>query len=79
MQVPTTCSLSGTKPSELLEDYFKVLHSLREALNSLHGVYPHGRDYQHGDINAAMREHADRCMKIRQVIAEVETLAEAVV
>jgi hypothetical protein len=39
-----------------------------------------GRDYQNGgDINAAMREHADRCAKIRQVIAEIEIIAESII
>ena len=79
MQLPIINKLTGTMPSDLLEDYIQAKRHLQDALTALTGVYPHGRDYQGGDINAAMREHADRCNKVRQVIAEIETIAESLV
>ena len=79
MQLPIINKLTGTMPSDLLEDYLQVKRHLQDAAASLSSVWPHGRDYQGGDINVAMREHADRCAKIRQVIAEIEIIAESLV
>lgn len=79
MQLPIINTLSGTNRSDLLGDYLEAKRALQQALEKMSGVWPHGRDYQRGDINAAMREHADRCKAIRQVIAEIETIAEALV
>lgn len=79
MQLPIVSKLTGTDPKDLLRDYLDAKLSLDYALTKMTAVWPHGRDYQGGDINAAMREHGDRCNKIRQVIAEIETIAESLV
>ena len=79
MQLPIINKLTGTMPSDLLEDYLKVKRALQQAAEKMSGVWPHGRDYQGGDINAAMREHADRCLRLKQIIAEIDTIAESLV
>lgn len=79
MQLPIINKLTGTMQDDLLKDYLDAKQALNYALEKLSGVWPHGRDYQGGDINAAMREHADRCNKIRQVTAEIEVIAESLV
>lgn len=80
MQVPVVNRPRGTAPSDLLEGYFKTVRALRGALSEMGGMWPSEDDYQlGGDIDAARREHADRCRRVRQVLAEIETLAEAVV
>lgn len=77
MQLPIINILTGTARCDLQYDYFEANRALRNALEKLSEVSPNGRDYQGGDINAAMREHGDRCNKIRQVLAEIETIAES--
>lgn len=79
MQLPIINTLTGTVREDLLKDYFEAKQALNYAAEKLSSVWPHGRDYQGGDINAAMREHADRCAKIRQVIAEIDVIAESLV
>lgn len=76
MQLPII-NICGTDRSALLDTYMLGIHALREAIDALNECTPHGRDYQHGgSINAALQEHAVRTMKVRNVLAEIETLAE---
>lgn len=79
MQLPIVNKLSGTDAEDLLRDYLHAKKALQLAAEALSAAYPHGRDYQGGDINVAMNEHAARLLKIRQVIAEIDTLAESLV
>lgn len=80
MQLPIVNLLTGTMPDDLLKDYLLAKKALQAANDVMSGIWPHARDYQNGgDINAAMREHAERCAKIRQVIAEIEIIAESLV
>ena len=80
MQLPIINHLTGTDKNDLLQDYILAKRALEHAAERMSGVWPHGRDYQNGgDINAAMREHAARCAKIKQVIAEIEIIAEAII
>lgn len=79
MQIPIVNKLTGTDPDDLLKDYLRAKHALVVAVEAMTAVYPHGRDYQGGSINEAMNEHAARILKVRQVIAEIDTIAESLV
>ena len=79
MEIPTINKLSGTEPSDLLRDYTEALKVVQDAIKVLAGLWPHGRDYQRGDIRTAMSEHADRCKRLRQVAAELSTICEGII
>lgn len=77
-------NLNGTARSDLLELYLDAKIALERAITALNAAAPHGRDYQtypdHSTVvYAALREHADRILKVRQVLAEIETIAEHIV
>ena len=83
MQLPVI-NINGTERSDLLELYLDAKRALEHAVDALNAAAPHGRDYQtyrdHDQtFYAAQREHADRILKVRAVLAEIETLAEHVV
>ena len=78
MEIPQINRLSGTQPSDLLESYMAARKAVEEAVKALSAVWPHGRDYQQGSIRQAMHEHAERCRSLRQVAAELETIAEGI-
>lgn len=83
MQLPQI-NINGTQRSDLLELYFDAKRALTHAIDALNAAAPHGRDYQTypaGDqiFYAAQREHTERVLKVRQVLAEIETLAEHIV
>lgn len=85
MQLPIV-NLNGTSASELLEQHLLVCRHIRHAIEALQEACPHGRDYQTlGDekapqaLHRALDEHSNRLLKLRQVLAEVETIAEHVV
>jgi hypothetical protein len=80
-------NLNGTAATELLEQQIQVLHNLRATLTSLAKSTPHGRDYpmwwrkecridDHGGFGAAREEHFARLAKIREIMLEVEAIAE---
>lgn len=83
MQLPQI-NINGTAQHDLLELYIDAKHALQKAIDALHAASPHGRDYQtlpnHSEVfYAAQREHAARILKVRQVMAEIEMLAEHIV
>jgi hypothetical protein len=83
MQLPQI-NLNGTERNDLLQDYIKAKRALEHAVEALSACAPHGRDYQtlpnhESFFYAAQREHTARILKVRQVLAEIETLAEHVV
>jgi hypothetical protein len=79
MEIPNVNRLSGTQPADLLESYIAAKRAVEEAVKALSSVWPHGRDYQQGSIRNAMHEHAERCRQLRQISAELETIAEGIV
>jgi hypothetical protein len=79
MEIPHINKLSGTMPSELLETYIDAKQVVSRAIEAVGRVWPNGRDYQGGSINKAMEEHSDRIKRLRQVAAELETIAEGIV
>jgi hypothetical protein len=78
MELPRINRLSGTTPDDLLKDYVKAIDAASEAIDALGGVWPNGRDYQGGNISRAMHEHAERCRSLRNVLAELTTIAESI-
>lgn len=78
-------NINGTARSDLLELYLDAKRALDHAVTALHAAEPHGRDYQTYPgggaqiLYAAQREHADRILKVRKVLAEIETIAEHIV
>lgn len=81
MQLPQI-NINGTERSDLLEGYMTARRLLQHAAEALSAASPHGRDYQTcpaGSFYVAQQEHADRIVKVRQVIAEIETIAEHLV
>ncbi len=81
MQLPQI-NINGTERSDLLEDLMKARRCLQHAVEALSAASPHGRDYQTaipGAFYVAQQEHSDRIVKVRQVLAEIETIAEHIV
>lgn len=85
MQLPIV-NVNGTSRSELLEQHQLVARHIRHAMEALQEACPHGRDYQTlgGDkatqaLHRALDEHSNRLLALRQVLAQIETIAEHVV
>lgn len=78
MEIPQINRLSGTNPDDLFKDHMLALKAVQKAVEAVSGCWPNGRDYQQGDIRKAMHEHADRVKRLRQVAAELETIAEGI-
>ncbi len=75
-------NINGTERDDLLKDYMAARKALQLAVEALGAASPHGRDYQtmpQGSFYAAQPEPADRIVKVRSVLAEIETIAEHLV
>ena len=73
--------LNGTAKQSLLEGYCDAATKLREALEALKTAAPNARDYYPIGPDAftdASREQGERYQKIRDVLADMEALAEHV-
>ena len=74
-----TIHLNGTSPEALYESACDALGTLRAAIKAVEATAPNGRDYYpQGDraLAIASYEHAERVRRLREVVAELETLAE---
>lgn len=71
---------NGTPAQRLLDGYVESAEKLREALKALEGSEPNGRDYYvtPGALKKAQDEQLSRCARVREVLQEVEALAEHV-
>lgn len=78
MEMPIVNRLSGTMPSDLLESYLDARRAVEQAIMALSAVWPHGRDYQGGNLRNAMHEHAERCRMLRQISGDLSTIAEGI-
>lgn len=85
MQLPII-NINGTSPSQLLEQQLLVCRHIRHAIEAMQEACPHGRDYQTlgGEkasqaLHRALDEHSNRVLRLRQVLVEIETIAEHVV
>lgn len=73
--------LNGTARADLLEGYCDAIDALHAAGRKLAAAYPNGRDYyvQPGNaIGVAMAQHEARMLKLREVISELEEIAQAI-
>jgi len=73
-----TVHMNGTSRESLLEGYCNAINALQEAGSKLAAAAPNGRDYyvQGGDATKlAMDQHYARMAKLKEVIAELETIA----
>lgn len=80
LAVPTI-HLNGSSRDDLLEGYSKAITALEAAGRKLAAAYPNGRDYyvQSGDaIGVAMRQHEARMNKLREIVVELEEIAQAI-
>lgn len=76
-----TIHLNGTSRETLIEQLCDAVHALHEAGRKLAAAAPNGRDYYPagaGAINVAMDQHEARMKKLREIIAELEAIAEAI-
>lgn len=79
LAVPTI-HMNGTSKNALLEQYCDAITALHDAGRKLAAAAPNGRDYyvQGGDaIRRAMDQHDARMRKLREIINELEKIAEA--
>jgi hypothetical protein len=80
LAIPTV-HLNGTSRDDLVEQIALAIHALHEAGRALAGTCPNGRDYYTqgpAAISKALEEHEARMRKVREVIAELETIGEAI-
>jgi hypothetical protein len=76
-----TIHLNGTNPQDLLEDQLHMIDKLRDAIRAMEHNGPNGRDYYPQGSQAfqhAVEEHEQRLLVLRNVLAELETIAEHV-
>jgi hypothetical protein len=78
MEIPQISRLNGTHPDDLLKDYIHARDAVEEAIKALSGVWPHGRDYQSGDLRKAMHEHGERSRALRQVAIDLQVIADGI-
>jgi hypothetical protein len=77
-----TIHLNGTSKDALLEGYCNAIDALHEAGRNVAAAYPNLRDYYVQGPDAgriAVEQHEARMTKLREVIRELETIAEAIV
>lgn len=74
-----TIHLNGTSGEELLEGYRTAMEGISNAQQAMRAAWPNARDYYPqgpGVINDAIREHAQRLLKLDEIHAELTELAE---
>jgi ABC-type transporter Mla subunit MlaD len=76
-----TIHRNGTSANELLRQTFDASDALRTAIEALQQASPNGRDYyQQGGaaFTSAVREHTARVERLRDVLSDLERMAEHV-
>lgn len=72
-------NLNGTHKETLLQDQVDALEAVRNALEKLRKITPHGRDYPSEEsYKKARRQHEERILKLEDVEFELEALAEII-
>ncbi len=80
LAIPTV-HMNGTSRDSLLEGLCEAVHALHEAGRKMAAACPNGRDHYPqgpGAINVALSQHEARLQKIREIVKEYETIAEAI-
>jgi len=73
-----TIHINGTGKADLLNGYRQAMAAVRLAIDAVRSTAPHGRDYyvqRDNPIQMAMREHAERLVKLQSVFDELQALA----
>jgi hypothetical protein len=76
-----TVHINGTSKQALIDQLGDAIHALHEAGRKLAAATPNARDYyvQGNDaFTTAMRQHDARMTKLREIVAELETIGDAV-
>ncbi len=76
-----TIHLNGTSRDALLEAYCDAIQALHAAGRKLAATYPNGRDYypqKAGALGIAINQHEARMNKLREIIRELNTIAESI-
>jgi hypothetical protein len=79
LMVPTI-HMNGTSKESLLEGICEAVNKLHDAGRALAAACPNGRDYYTqgpGAISVALDQHEARMKKLREIIGELEQIAEA--
>lgn len=79
--ITPTIHLNGSSSDVLIEGYTAAAQAAQRLLEALDACGPNGRDYYHQGPEAlgiAQREHAARVAKVREVLADLQALAEHV-
>jgi hypothetical protein len=79
--VVPTIHLNGTGKKALLSEYVAAMNALHLAIDALHNVTVHGRDYYVQDENAifvAMEQRREQFAKLESVRSELEAIAIAI-
>lgn len=74
-----TIHLNGTSREALYESACDALGALRTAIKAVEATAPNGRDYYPQGDRAILRanyEHAERVRRLREIVTELETIAE---
>jgi len=80
--VVPTVHLNGTDKQDLLNQLQEAIGSVEDAGKSLAKASPHLRDYYtqpKGEWNRAQDQHEARIVKLREIVKELETIAEGVI
>lgn len=80
MRTPTI-HMNGTSRDALFDETANALGALRDALRAMGDAGPNARDYYpqgEGAFTEARNEHEARIRKVREVMAELEAIAEAI-
>ena len=80
LAIPTV-HMNGTSREALVEGLCEAVHALHEAGRKLAAAAPNGRDYYvqgSAATGVAMDQHEARMNKLREIITELETIAEAI-
>jgi hypothetical protein len=80
LAIPTV-HLNGTSRDTLVEALCEAQAALDQAGRKLAAAAPNGRDFYPqgpGAINVAMDQHEARMRKLREIVLEIEQIAEAI-
>jgi len=76
-----TIHMNGTPKDRLLEDICDAIDALHDAGRKMAAACPNGRDYYPQGAEAiqiAVRQHEARMNKLRELIRELETIAQGI-
>jgi hypothetical protein len=79
--IAPTLNINGSNGKTLLSQHRAAAKALREAIIAVHAIWPHGRDFQtvpEGVYSVASKQARERCIKLEEVLIDVEAVAEKI-